>query len=471
MATAGTSREDVVDPAEISDPASSAGAGPRPLPTPGPSAGPLRFSRHGRLSCCPECRTPLSIRAGPTLDTRSPQASRCKGERPALATDNVLGQGQRGRQAHGWSPRRPGQTVTGATWGWARGGPVSTRQSALRRLATAHATSSRLCGLAEPPAHFLWLEDKGAPRLGRTDLWGPGKMLSLLGLTLFLLAGSTAEPEDPGTPVHPALRALGPPQAPVTKNELVGVVGGSSAPQGRWPWQVSLRVYSYHWASWVHICGGSLVHPRWVLTAAHCIRRRDVDPAAFRVHVGDVYLYGGQQLLGVSKVIVHQDYVHWMLGSDVALLRLAEPVQCSNSVKPVRLPSASLDAASLDQCWVTGWGAISLFSSLPPPYRLQEAKLLVVSNAVCEEKFHNATWHRFRGRRFIQEDMLCAGGFGRGSCYGDSGGPLVCKVSGAWTLMGVVSWGYGCALIDVPGVYARVQTFVPWVLKQVQRFS
>ncbi|XP_012866728.1 PREDICTED: uncharacterized protein LOC105981924 [Dipodomys ordii] len=198
---------------------------------------------------------------------------------------------------------------------------------------------------------------------------------------------------------------------------------------------------------------------------------RDADPAAFRVHVGDVYLYGGQQLLAVSKIVVHQDYVHWMLGSDVALLRLAEPAHCSADVKPVRLPSASLDAASLDQCWVTGWGAVSLFSSLPPPYRLQEAKLRVVSNAVCEEKFHNATWHRFRGRRFIQGDMLCAGGFGRGSCYGDSGGPLVCKVSGAWTLLGVVSWGYGCALIDVPGVYARVQTFVPWVLKQVQRFS
>ncbi|XP_069875774.1 serine protease 29-like [Dipodomys merriami] len=344
--------------------------------------------------------------------------------------------------------------------------------AAPRRLATAHATSSWPRGRAEPPAHFLWLEDKGARRRrGRTDLWGPGEMLSLLGLTLFLLAGSTAEPEDPRTPVNPVLRALGPPQAPVTKNELVGVVGGSSAPQGRWPWQVSLRVYSYHWASWVHICGGSLVHPRWVLTAAHCIRRRDADPAAFRVHVGDVYLYGGQQLLGVSKVVVHQDYVHWMVGSDVALLRLAEPVQCSANVKPVRLPSASLDAASLDQCWVTGWGYVSLFSSLPPPYRLQEAKLRVVSNAVCEEKFHNATWHRFHGRRFIQEDMLCAGGFGRGSCFGDSGGPLVCKVSGSWTLMGVVSWGYGCALIDVPGVYARVQSFVPWVLKQVQRFS
>ncbi|KAK2097244.1 putative serine protease 29 [Saguinus oedipus] len=102
--------------------------------------------------------------------------------------------------------------------------------------------------------------------------------------------------------------------APVPENDLLGIVGGHNAPQGKWPWQVSLRIYNYRWASWVHICGGSLIHPQWVLTAAHCIfrppekpgsvlPRKDADPSTYRIHAGDVYLYGGRALLNVSRVI------------------------------------------------------------------------------------------------------------------------------------------------------------------------
>ncbi|GAB1303317.1 Serine protease 29 [Apodemus speciosus] len=193
----------------------------------------------------------------------------------------------------------------------------------------------------------------------------------------------------------------------------------------------------------------------------------DADPSAFRIHVGEVYLYGGKELLKVSRVVIHPDFVHAGLGSDVALLQLADSVQSFPNVKPVKLSSESLEITKKDVCWVTGWGAVTMYRSLPPPYRLQQVQVKVVDNALCEELYHNATKHRDRGQRLILQDMLCAGSHGQDACYW----PLVCNVTGSWTLVGVVSWGYGCALRDIPGVYARVQSFLPWITQQMQRFS
>ncbi|XP_023416444.2 serine protease 29-like [Cavia porcellus] len=279
-------------------------------------------------------------------------------------------------------------------------------------------------------------------------------MLSLLFLTLCLVAGSVAKP-----------------QAPTTQKELVGIVGGHNAPKGKWPWQVSLKVYNYHSSAWEHICGGSLIHPQWVLTAAHCVYHRNDDPSSYRILAGDIYLYGDQKLLSVKQIIVHPDYVSFHLGVDVALLKLAEPVDCTDNVKPIKLPSSNLEESEKDQCWVTGWGTVLGYQWLPPPFRLQEVSVQVVKNSVCEELYHNATWHFFKDRRLILDDMLCAGNVGRGTCYGDSGGPLVCKDSDSWNLVGVVSWGYHCGWAIVPSVFARVHTYVPWIQKHIHSSS
>ncbi|XP_005415128.1 PREDICTED: serine protease 29-like [Chinchilla lanigera] len=276
-------------------------------------------------------------------------------------------------------------------------------------------------------------------------------MLSLLFVTLCLVGSSAAHPP-----------------APAIEKELVGIVGGHNAPLGKWPWQVSLKMYSYYSSAWVHRCGGSLIHPQWVLTAAHCIHHRNADPSAYRILAGDVYLYGDQKLLSVSQIIVHPDFVYAHLGADVALLQLAEPADCSANVKPIKLTSFNREVTRKDECWVTGWGASSFFGWLPPPFRLQQVNVQVVENSLCEELYQNASRHRHKDRRIILNDNVCAGTEGRGPCFGDSGGPLVCKNSGSWTLVGVVSWGYDCSWSNVPAVFARVRSYVPWIKRHTR---
>ncbi|XP_057606694.1 mastin-like [Hippopotamus amphibius kiboko] len=249
--------------------------------------------------------------------------------------------------------------------------------------------------------------------------------------------------------------------------ELVGIVGGCDVSARRYPWQVSLRFYNSKRRQWVHQCGGSLIHPQWVLTAAHCMEPENMTPSKAGVQVGQLRLYDHRKLTMVKQVIRHPKFNSSQGakgGADIALLRLEAPVTLSADVNLVLLPPASLRVPERKMCWVTGWGNINYKSPLPPPYHLQEVEVPIVGKEVCNQRYQKVE----KNPRPIKEDMLCAGSEGRDSCQGDSGGPLVCSWNCTWVQVGVVSWGHQCGLRDFPGVYARVTSYMSWISQHVR---
>uniref|UniRef100_A0A8C6FG81 Peptidase S1 domain-containing protein n=1 Tax=Moschus moschiferus TaxID=68415 RepID=A0A8C6FG81_MOSMO len=273
----------------------------------------------------------------------------------------------------------------------------------------------------------------------------PLQMLWLLFLTLLGLGGSV--PVSLGEEQH-------------------GTVGVHDAPPGRWPWQASLRRHSEQREQWEHVCGGSLVHPQWVLTAAHCTGRPQAS--AFRVQVGQLRFYDPDRLMKVTEIIPHPDYDHLLSakgGADIALLRLEAPVTLSPHVRVVSLPPASLRVPERKMCWVTGWGDIRLGERIPGRTPSWEVEVPIVGNEACNQHYQNSSADA--ARQIIKDDMLCAGSEGRDSRQGDSGGPLVCSWNGTWVQVGVVSWGDVCGHRDVPGVYTRVTSYVSWIHQYV----
>uniref|UniRef100_G1QAQ2 Mastin-like n=1 Tax=Myotis lucifugus TaxID=59463 RepID=G1QAQ2_MYOLU len=269
----------------------------------------------------------------------------------------------------------------------------------------------------------------------------PLQMLWLLVLTLPSLGGSVPVTSDPG---------------PGT--ELMGIVGGHDAAYGEWPWQVALWFLDPTSDKWIFWCGGSLINQQWVLTAAHCIPGRNPVTRHLKVQLGRVRASYNDSVQ-VARIIRHPKYslekgVYG--GADVALLKLEAPVRPSKRVRWIRLPPASSSFPPGTRCWVTGWGEIRFGELLPPPWKLQEVKVPIVANKICQRQYR-------RIHKVIKKNMLCAGSKGRDSCHGDSGGPLVCKWRDTWVQVGVVSFGHKCGLPNFPGVYARVKSFLPWI--------
>ncbi|KAL9907227.1 trypsin-1 [Glossina fuscipes fuscipes] len=230
------------------------------------------------------------------------------------------------------------------------------------------------------------------------------------------------------------------------------IVGGDKVRNHKYPWIAQLVKGS------TQFCGASVINDRYLLTAAHCV------PSKKNIYIRLLKLDKNSRQDGiirrVSSVQVHRSFSHATLQNDIALLKLETPLLFKKQLRPVCLPSSSEQNFDFRQGIVAGWGLKSE-DGLPSNY-LQEVTVPIITNSQCRATSY---------RDMIVETMLCAGypKGGKDACQGDSGGPLIVRDgSTVFRLAGIVSYGYGCAAPNTPGVYTRVSKYLDWISSKTQ---
>ncbi|MBZ2187729.1 serine protease [Alcanivorax sp. JB21] len=238
------------------------------------------------------------------------------------------------------------------------------------------------------------------------------------------------------------------------------IIGGTETTQGKWPWMAAVNfVTGADNENRSLICGGTLIAPRWVLTAAHCVttnQELQYNAQNLLVVVGSIHRDGsGGEQRPVSAIYVHPEYSRTSLHNDIALLRLSQPV----SARPVNLagPDAHryLTRAGRQELFTAmGWGRTKAHDPSSGAKLLQEVALDYVPGSQCSQTWRNLTDHQ-----------ICAGSNTvRDTCNGDSGGPLIMYHEGQHWLMGVTSYGSAdCGTPGVPGVYTAAASYTGWM--------
>ncbi|XP_055544445.1 trypsin-4-like [Wyeomyia smithii] len=200
-----------------------------------------------------------------------------------------------------------------------------------------------------------------------------------------------------------------------------------------------------------HICGGSIISASWVLTAAHCMTK--MTPAILSVRAGSTYHNRGGEVRGVSRIISHENFdLYYKMDYDFALLQLSSPLIFGETVAAAPLADYTQSFYKNDMCKASGWG-VEKSSGTEVPETIKSIDIPLVDQDTCRQQY--------QPKYVITQRMICAGAKGKDSCQGDSGGPLFCQ----GVLLGVVSFGIGCATDRHSGVYSNIPDVRNWIWK------
>jgi len=268
------------------------------------------------------------------------------------------------------------------------------------------------------------------------------------------------------------------------------IVGGEEADVGEWPWIVvhssGDQDYPVTDGSSQGGCGGTLIADNWVVTAAHCFYDTSGNQVTFAntmsVVIGEHTIRTDDNALSdnddndskrknleIETMIIHESYDPVQQTHDIALLKLKEKVDL-NIYTPACLADAGQEWAG-QTGWVYGWGDTK--SEEESSNTLRETSQLILTNAACEEGEGMADVNgdgeetQVSMAGMLSDDMLCAEAEGKDSCQGDSGGPFTVDVEGQHHLVGVVSWGLGCAKAGLPGVYSSISAQRQWLDQKI----
>ncbi|XP_047531058.1 phenoloxidase-activating factor 2 [Vanessa atalanta] len=243
---------------------------------------------------------------------------------------------------------------------------------------------------------------------------------------------------------------------------------------GEYPWQSLIMTKQND-----YIAGGVLIDQLNVLTVTHRLTPFIVSGTApnVKVRLGEwdaagTYEPVPYQEYNVAKVFTHPSFNANTLQYDITVLRLSNSVPLTpqggsvTTINRACLPPMSTSTYTGQRCWVSGWGKDMFGVQGQYQQILKKVDVPIVASGTCQAQMQTARL----GSTFVLDttSFICAGGeASKDSCTGDGGSGLVCQVNGQWVVVGLVSWGLGCANTNVPAAYVNIAALLPWIQQQV----